>query len=357
MKKFFLILIIIVNLFTAYNVSAQTYDFSYENFISESKEYEIEGFNIEEDVTDNKNIINKFLHYIYNLIIKEIKYTSSVLCVIIIICMISSVLNSFIQSNDVSNVALYGSYVACSALLTVNFDNILLIASKSIEDICNYINVSFPGCIFLLSSSGYSMTATSMNAIFVIVSNVIAFVLNRYIVPILYFCLVLAISNIIADSEEINDFNKLIIKFIRYLLGIMFTVFGAVLSFTGFSSSVNDGIALKTAKYAISNFVPLVGTCLADTLNSVIYTSTIMKNTVGYICLWVVFMISIIPAVKLMVMSFTIKLTSISVSVMSHKKIASALDIVYEIISTLWGLIILLTIMCVVLFGIVVSVG
>ncbi len=339
------------------NIKADTSDFSYDDFIAESKKHQIDGFDIEKDVSDSSNVLKKLAVLIFNSSIKEIKSSSYLFFGVIVICMISSLLNTLSASDSVAETSMFGCSVLCSTILTLNFGNLAGITIGAVGDLCDFMNVTFPGYSILLASSGYTATASSMQGIFVVISNVVAFVFNKYIVPFLYYCAIMCIANTVADSEEITKFIKLLMKYIKYIIGFSVTIFGAIIGFTGFVSSSTDGIALKTAKYAVSNFVPVVGGCLADTLNGVICTSVILKNTVGYIATLVIIMICLIPVIKLFIISFLFKSTSFAVSLLLQKKLADNIETVGEIIGTLGALLTLLSVIFILLTGIIASVG
>ena len=64
----------------------------------------------------------------------------------------------------------------------------------------------------------------------------------------------------------------------------------------GITASVYDGVSVRTAKFAISKYVPVIGGYLSDGLNLVISGSVLVKNAVGTTAIVLLFL-SVIPTV------------------------------------------------------------
>lgn len=355
-KKYFCIVFLILNLLSI-SSQANESDFDYENFISESLEYAKTEY--ETDISDTnlfeniKNLINSSKDKIFNNL-KRIIYSFSA---ILLICILSSVLKACVLSEAVGEIALFGCYITCAFVFAYEFKNIAQTGLNAIADLCDYMNVSFPGYASVLASAGYGTAANSMHVIFVTASNILAFLLNKFIIPIIYSCAILSLSNGICNIEEIDNMVKFIVKMLKYTIGILLSVFSAIMGFTGLSASLGDGIIIKTAKYAISNFIPVVGVCLADTLNNVIYTSLLIKNAAGIVGISVILTICFTPIIRLFCVSIIMKLLSYFVSMLQHLKLGKMIETISEIISFIGSMLLFITVVFILLLGIIVSIG
>lgn len=88
----------------------------------------------------------------------------------------------------------------------------------------------------------------------------------------------------------------------------MFTV---LLSMEGTLSSSVDGFTSKTTKAAITNFIPIVGKILGDSFDAVLGCTNILKNTVGVLGAFIIFIIVIIPIIKIAVYCICFKITAL----------------------------------------------
>lgn len=67
----------------------------------------------------------------------------------------------------------------------------------------------------------------------------------------------------------------------EWTLGFGFTVFIGVMTVQGVSAAAVDGVSIRTAKYAMDNFIPIVGGMFADTVDTLVGCSLIVQNAVG----------------------------------------------------------------------------
>lgn len=137
---------------------------------------------------------------------------------------------------------------------------------------------------------------------------------------------VLEFANNISDEHKITNLCKLIRQCILWFQGIILTAFIAMLTIRGIASNTIDAVTLKTAKFAVDNFIPIVGKTFSDAITSVAGYSLIIKNAVSSIGLVVVMMILIYPIIKLTLMTLIYKISSVLVEPVSDSRITKSLE-------------------------------
>lgn len=128
------------------------------------------------------------------------------------------------------------------------------------------------------------------------------------------------ISNL-SDKIQISRLAKFLKSSIVWLLGIILTIFVCALSIEGTLSSSVDGMTAKTAKAAVSNFIPVVGKILGDSVDSIIGCGNILKNAVGVIGVIIIAGIVILPILKLGILWISFYVLSGVCEVVADEKI------------------------------------
>ena len=82
-----------------------------------------------------------------------------------------------------------------------------------------------------------------------------------------------------------------------------------------------DGMTAKTAKAAVSNFIPVVGKILGDSVDSIIGCGNILKNAVGVIGVLILAGIVILPILKLSILWVSFYVLSGVCEVVADEKI------------------------------------
>lgn len=140
-------------------------------------------------------------------------------------------------------------------------------------------------------------------------------------------------------------------------MGIVLTIFVGVLSLEGSLTSSVDGITAKTAKAAVSNFIPVVGKILGDAVDTVIGCSNILKNAVGIVGVIVVIGICLMPIIKLAILTITYYVTSAVIQPIADDKIVSLLSGMGDTFKVLLGMLIAVAVMLIIGITLVVKIS
>nr|WP_238473333.1 hypothetical protein [Desulforamulus profundi] len=105
----------------------------------------------------------------------------------------------------------------------------------------------------------------------------------------------------------------------------MLTVFLGILAIKGVAGSVTDGVAIRTAKFATDAFIPVVGGMFSDALDAVIGSSLLIKNAVGIAGVIIIFVLTILPMIKIFAVAFVYKLAGALIQPVGDKQMADCL--------------------------------
>ena len=360
MKKIIIILLLFL-IFDCGLIFAEgdsnTYDKMYDDFISFSEQYDTSDINDNAASSDSYTNTQKIFKKIYELFFAEIKSSLTMFFCISFVCVLASLIKIFVEKTSLADIGCYGCYCVCAGAIILNFSKINNVCQASITDLSDFMDLAVPTYSAMLTGCGYGATAASLQGVFVIISIVITHLIENLICPLLFCCGLLAIVSGISTTIELTRFIKLISKTIKYVIGIIITVFAGILTFTGFAASAGDNVAVKTAKYAISNFVPVVGGCLSEALNGIVQSSLHMKNTIGYLGFITLLSMCMLPVIKVFVTVFCFRLSASTAELLAESRLGTVLDCICDVLETLLGMLILVTVIFMLIIGIISSVG
>lgn len=96
----------------------------------------------------------------------------------------------------------------------------------------------------------------------------------------------------------------------NWTLGICFTVFIGVLTTRSVTSAALDGVALRTAKYAMSNLIPVVGGLFADTVDTLVGSGLLVQGALGVTGLMIIASLVMVPMCQTWVSAMLYRLTA-----------------------------------------------
>ena len=347
MKKIILIIIFISimvqpiisfgtnNVETTEVISSQMDSINIKKFINESQKYTSEVFK-ETDLEDllnsaiTGNIDNsKIVKNIFDLIGKEtlssIKTIASIMVVIIIHSILKSITDN-LENNSIGQVAYYVQYILIVTLIMGNFAEIIAMVKESVSNLVAYSNLLVPILITLVITTGNIVSANILQPLILFIITFIGNLIFNVIIPVVLASTVLAIVSKISDKVQLDKLAKFLKSGAVWVLGIILTLFVSLVSVEGSLSSSVDGITAKTAKAAVSSFIPVVGKILGDAVDSVIGCASILKNAVGIVGVVVIVGICIKPVIKLTLLMATYYIGSAICEPLADKKIVSLLE-------------------------------
>ncbi|MGL4914258.1 MAG: stage III sporulation protein AE [Romboutsia sp.] len=334
-----------------------------EEFITESsalKDVDLKTF-IKELISGEKTILDLFNKEGIKLILfEEVKSSLKIVAIIFVLALLSSVLksldNSF-SSGAVSQITTYIIFITMVTLVLVGFKDVLDICNSTIDSTVGLMQVIMPILITLLVLIGFPITSTVLNPIFI---GGVAFI-NVVFKKFLFVSIAIAFAVLVINNISKNIRLKKLSSFIKQInlvsLGAMFTIYLGLVSMQGLYVKSIDNFTVKTAKFAIGNFIPVVGGFVSDSVDILLSSSQLIKGVFGGIGLVLLVGICLIPVIKVLSIIFVYKMSAIVVEPIGEEGISSFLNEVANLMVVMLACIIAITIMFFVTVAIITSIS
>lgn len=342
MKKIFFAVILIISLSSkvqADNINIEAIDeqketFGINDFIKDTEEFSGEFFediNITEMLNsaisgniDNNTIIKKILR-IFG---KEATKTIKTLVMILVIVLIHSILKAItdnLEGSEVSKIIYYVQYILIVTLLMTNFSEILSTITTTIQNLTGFMNSLVPLLVMLMLYTGSITTSGMLEPMILFLIEFVGNTIVGLILPMVSLITALAIISKISDKVQIGKISSFMKSSVVWFLGIILTLFVGVVSLEGSLTSSVDGITAKTAKAAVSSLIPVVGKILGDSVDTILGCGLVLKNAIGVIGVIIIIGISILPVIKLALLSITYGIASAIIEPIADEKIVKLL--------------------------------
>ena len=272
---------------------------------------------------------DKILKAILSIVFKEVgsvlKLVISIVTISIICALLKNLQDAFSDEN-ISQVAFYACYALIIMILSKSFIISISVAKEVITNISDFMSALLPILITMISLSGGITSAATLDPIVLGAVVFIPKVYSNIIIPMILMGFVLEFANNLSTEHKITNLCKLLKQITIWFQGIIITVFIGLLTVRGITSTTIDAVTLKTAKFAVDNFIPIVGKAFSDAITSVAGYSLIIKNAISSIGLVVIIIILLHPLIKLVLISFIYKLSAALVEPISDSRITKSLE-------------------------------
>ena len=316
---------------------------------------------IKDLISGDKTILDLFdKEGIKLFIFSELKSSLKVATIIFVLALLSSILksldNSF-SSGAVSQITTYIIYITMISLTLVSFKNVLEICNSTIDTTVGVMQVIMPVMITLLVVIGFPITSSAINPIFI---GGVTFI-NVDFKKFLFVTLTLAFAILVINNLSKNIKLKKLSSFIKQInlvsIGAMFTIYLGLVSIQGLYVTNIDNFTVKTAKFAVGNFIPVVGGFVSDSIGILMSSSQLIKGVFGGIGLVILVAICLVPILKILSIILVYKGAAIIVEPIGEDSISSFLNEVANLMMIMLSCIIAVMIMFFVTVAILTSIS
>ena len=286
----------------------------------------------------------------------SIKIATSILVLALLSSIIKSLENSF-SSKGITTVTNYIVFITVVTLTIVSFRDILSLCYTTIENIMGLVNVIIPIMISLLVLVGFPITSTALNPIFIGGIAAINIIFKKFIFMAISIAFAILVVNNLTNNIKLNRLSSFIKQINIVALGAVFTLYLGLVSIQGLYVTSFDKFTVKTAKFAVGNFIPVVGGFVSDSVDILLSSSQLIKNVFGGVGLVILVGICLIPIIKILSVILVYKVCSIAIEPVGEDNISSFLNEVANLMIIILATIIAVTIMFFVTIAILTSIS
>lgn len=291
---------------------------------------------------------------------EELKASLKVASIIFVLALLSSILksldNSF-SSGAVSQVTTYIVFIVMVTLTLVGFKDVLNICNNTIDSMISLMQIVMPILITFLVVMGFPITSTVMTPIFMGGVTFINIVFKNFLFISITIGFAVLVINNISSSIKLKKLSSFIKQINLITIGAIFTIYLGLVSMQGMYVKSLDGFAIKSTKFAIGNFIPVVGGFVSDSFDIILSSSQLIKNLFGGVGLIILIGICLIPIVKIISIILVYKASAMIVEPVGEENISNFLNEISNLMAIMLGCIIAITIMFFVTIAIVISIS
>lgn len=283
----------------------------------------------------------QMIRYVIDTFLDEIKRIIGVQkYILIVVCLNAFVtnFNSQFISKGTNNALYLGCYCIFVMLTSRAFTDAASICSSLISRVIAMLKAAVPVCISLIASIGNITSGIALKPVYLYFLEFISFVCIRFILPIISSFFALSTIGCMSGSFSVNNLTELLKKVIRWTMTATVTAFIGSISIMGI---ITDKIIFrgeKSLRFILSNFVPVVGRLLSETLETVAASAILIKNSIGITGTVMIALMCIPPVIKLFAASFSYKLCAALIEPICDARLSKMLSVLSSSVELMLGI-------------------
>lgn len=303
-----------------------------------------------------KSLSKALMSILFKEVRSVLKLIISIVTIVIICSLIKNLQDAF-SNDNVSEIAFYACYALIIMVLSKSFIISIGVAKEVIMNIADFMAALLPVLIAMIAMVGGLSQAATLDPIILSAVVFIPRIYSNIIIPLILMGFVLEFANNLSNDHKITNFCKLLKQSTLWMQGIIITVFIGILTVRGITSKTIDAVTLKTTKFAVDNFIPIVGKAFSDAISSIAGYSLIIKNAISSVGLLIIILILLYPIIKLVIMTIIYKLAAALIEPISDSRITNSVAAAGDSMTLIISCVLSVSLMFFILIALVASSG
>lgn len=287
---------------------------------------------------------------------KDLKNYLPIIATIISVAILGgmvSALRPVTGGKSIGNVVHFVTYGVILVFLGTTITQIVTLTQTTLTSIKGMFDGIFPILLTLLTALGGSVSVGIYQPAIALLGNLFVSLITYFLLPLFIFSIVFSIVGNLSQNTRLDKFVSFLQSLFKWTIGLCFTIFLGFVSIQGIMAGAVDGLSIRTAKYAIKSYIPIVGGYVSDGLAIIMASSSLIKNAVGGVGLFVLLATVISPILSIAIFMLALKFMAGIIEPIGDKKISGFLSDMSKSMSLLVALLVAVSFMYVVMTGLV----
>jgi len=250
------------------------------------------------------------------------------------LCALAGILRG--KNRAVAAMAENACFLALAAVMASDLKAYLLEAERAITHMNELMQLLFPLLLTLLAAVGSTAGAALFQPAIAAASGTMTTLVRSVSLPMAMGVAVISIVDGLSEKMRLRRLALLLRTCATWTLGISFTVFIGVTAMQGVTAGTADGVSIRAAKYAVDHFVPVVGGMFADTMDTLVGCSLLVKNALGVTGLAILMTAAGVPMIRTLCAALMYRLCAALLQPVAQERVGTTLQSFSDVLTLLF---------------------
>lgn len=219
----------------------------------------------------------------------------------------------------------FACYAAMISIIVAKTASLLVRATETVKSMQALMNAAFPVLLTLLTALGSVTSASVYRPMTAVLATGVTSVVTSVVLPLFIAATTVGIIGHLSKNVKLSKLTSFFKSCADFILGGIFGIFATFISVQGLTGAIADTVSVKTAKFALQSYVPLLGGYLSDGFDLVLAGLVLIKNSAGLVVTLLILSAIIVPVVEIAVFSLGLKLVGGLIEPFSDERFSAML--------------------------------
>ena len=277
-----------------------------------------------EQAVDYSMLIEIIFQVIMQLIIQYVPMFALIVGIGVIASLLGQIKSKFAEKST-ADIVHFVCFCLIVVVMATSIKRLINSTSDTLGIMENQINILFPIILTLMAGIGSVSSVGVFQPVLAIMSNIISIIILKVVMPIFIFTFVLNIIGHLSNNVKLDKFNSFLNSLFKWIIGVTFTIFFAVISIQGISAGAFDSVSLRTARFSMSSYVPGMGGYLSQGMDLILASGVLIKNSIGLVGILLIISSILSPILEIIIFSLMLKAVSAILQPLNNGRITNFL--------------------------------
>lgn len=263
----------------------------------------------------------------------------------------------FFNDGTMNTVMAYTTSAVTAGTVLLPVYGVITSTANTIKSGARFMLSFVPIYCTVLTAAGKPTTAAASGGLLLAASEVVVLLSGNVIVPIAGAYLAVCICGTVSPVVKTGKIAEFMRKVANWAIGLIMTVYIGILGIQTTVNSAADSLAVKTGKFMIGSFVPVVGAPISEALTTVKACVSLLKSSVGIYGVVATALILLPAVTQLLMWRLSLLLSSAAAEILSSGRTAALLKSADAAVSFLMGIMLICSVAFIISLTILTAVG
>ncbi len=228
--------------------------------------------------------VSDLLRGIVKLLLGEVYGSTKLLITVLaasVLCSYLTGLKVGFGEKGVTRAAYYTCYLIIAGVVATAFYHTADCVVHGISNMAQFMEMMVPLVMVTLVTGGALVSAAVFEPMLLTVVGISVKAIQSIFIPIVMVSTAMSLASGTSEQFRIQKLIKFMNQCVKWGLSVMLTIFVTFSGLQSIAGSGADGISVKLTKFAAANLIPVVGGIMAESVETVMNCSVVIKNSVG----------------------------------------------------------------------------
>ena len=223
-----------------------------------------------------------------------------------------------------------------SAVLAASLSPVTLVLS-CMDTLAAFMELALPALTLLLTAVGGVASAGVFQPAMTALCGTVTGAMRGAVVPLAVAGGVMGLVGALSARVRMGETAGLLKRLAKWLTGAVSALYLGATAVRGMAAAAYDGVAIRTAKYAASSLVPMVGGMVSGTMDTMLGCALLVKNAAGLAAILLTLSVVLLPLMRLAVQMLLLRAAAALAEPLSGAQLPAMFSAAADMLSFLFA--------------------